>query len=92
MALDWAGLSRRQSYDVVANYTFARLTRQQRYSSNPLTLFRIIRHCLNTEMKLVQQVENAGVGRTGILPAGECQPAVASQLFISAKSKFKILC
>jgi len=31
---------------------------QQRYSHNPLSLYRIIRHCLNTEMKLVQQVEN----------------------------------
>ncbi|KDR18762.1 hypothetical protein L798_06440 [Zootermopsis nevadensis] len=31
---------------------------RQRYSHNPLGLFRIIRHCLSTEMKLVQQVEN----------------------------------
>jgi hypothetical protein len=31
---------------------------QQRYSRNPLSLLRIIRHCLNTELKLVQQVEN----------------------------------
>jgi hypothetical protein len=31
---------------------------QQRYSHNPMSLFRIIRHCLGTEMKLVQQVEN----------------------------------
>lgn len=31
---------------------------QQRYSHNPLGLYRLIRHCLNTEMKLVQQVEN----------------------------------
>lgn len=31
---------------------------QQRYTHNPLGLYRLIRHCLNTEMKLVQQVEN----------------------------------
>lgn len=33
---------------------------QQRYSQNPLALFRIIRHCLGTEMKLVSQIENLG--------------------------------
>lgn len=31
---------------------------QQRYLHNPGSLIRIIRHCLNTELKLVQQVEN----------------------------------
>jgi len=31
---------------------------QQRYSQNPLALLRIIRHCLGTELKLVQQAEN----------------------------------
>ncbi|XP_015432515.1 PREDICTED: LOW QUALITY PROTEIN: signal transducer and activator of transcription 5B [Dufourea novaeangliae] len=33
---------------------------RQRYTHNPTTLFRIIRHCLGTEMKLVAQVENLG--------------------------------
>lgn len=33
---------------------------QQRYTHNPTALFRIIRHCLGTEMKLVSQVENLG--------------------------------
>ncbi|XP_059486030.1 signal transducer and activator of transcription 5B isoform X2 [Neocloeon triangulifer] len=32
---------------------------RNRYSQNPGSLIRIIRHCLNTEIKLVQQVENA---------------------------------
>lgn len=31
---------------------------QQRYSSHPVALFKIIRHCLATEMSLVSQVEN----------------------------------
>lgn len=35
---------------------------QHRYTENPGTLFRIIRHCLGTEMKLVAQVENLGGG------------------------------
>lgn len=34
---------------------------QQRYSHNPLSFIRIIKHCLQTELKLVQQVENVGV-------------------------------
>ena len=33
-------------------------TSQQRYNQNPLALLRIIRHCLGTELKLVQQAEN----------------------------------
>ncbi|XP_050595082.1 signal transducer and activator of transcription 5B isoform X2 [Bombus affinis] len=33
---------------------------RQRYTHNPTALFRIIRHCLGTEMKLVSQVENLG--------------------------------
>ena len=33
---------------------------QQKYSQNPATLYRIIRHCLGTEMKLVSQVEHLG--------------------------------
>ncbi|XP_029036779.1 signal transducer and transcription activator Stat92E isoform X1 [Osmia lignaria lignaria] len=33
---------------------------RQRYSHNPAALFRIIRHCLGTEMKLVAQLENLG--------------------------------
>lgn len=40
-------------------YTFI-FSLQQRYSQNPLTLFRIIKHCLNTEMKLVSQDEIGG--------------------------------
>ncbi|PNF23502.1 Signal transducer and activator of transcription 5B [Cryptotermes secundus] len=43
---------------------------RQRYSHNPLSLFRIIRHCLNTEMKLVRQVENVALGRGGIVAPG----------------------
>jgi len=43
---------------------------RQRYSHNPLGLYRLIRHCLNTEMKLVQQVENAALGRGGIVDPG----------------------
>lgn len=31
---------------------------QHRYSQNPLALLKIIRHCLGTELKLVQQAEN----------------------------------
>uniref|UniRef100_A0A0V0G7K5 Signal transducer and activator of transcription n=1 Tax=Triatoma dimidiata TaxID=72491 RepID=A0A0V0G7K5_TRIDM len=34
---------------------------QQRYGNNPLSLLRIIKHCLSTELKLVQQAENAGM-------------------------------
>lgn len=33
---------------------------QQRYSQNPIALFKLIRHCLLTEMKLVAQVEDLG--------------------------------
>ncbi|XP_076677869.1 signal transducer and transcription activator Stat92E isoform X2 [Andrena cerasifolii] len=33
---------------------------RQRYTHNPSMLYRIIRHCLGTEMKLVAQVENLG--------------------------------
>ncbi|XP_026823730.1 signal transducer and activator of transcription 5B isoform X2 [Ooceraea biroi] len=33
---------------------------RQRYAQNPMTLFRIIRHCLGTEMKVLSQVENLG--------------------------------
>lgn len=33
---------------------------QQRYTNQPSTLFRIIKHCLGTEMSLVSQVENLG--------------------------------
>ncbi|XP_066996363.1 signal transducer and activator of transcription 5B isoform X2 [Anabrus simplex] len=42
---------------------------RQRYIHNPVGLFRIIRHCLSTEMKLVQQVENVALGQ-GMAPAG----------------------
>lgn len=35
---------------------------RQRYSQNPLNLLRIVKHCLNTELKLVQQVEAMGIG------------------------------
>ncbi|XP_032786524.2 signal transducer and activator of transcription 5B isoform X1 [Daphnia magna] len=35
---------------------------RQRYSQNPLGLLRIIRHCLGTELKLVQQAENMSLG------------------------------
>ncbi|XP_024081197.1 signal transducer and activator of transcription 5B-like [Cimex lectularius] len=38
---------------------------QQRYAHNPLALFGILKHCLNTELKLVQQAENAGVDLGG---------------------------
>lgn len=31
---------------------------QLRYSRNPMDLFKIIRHCLATEMKLVAQIES----------------------------------
>jgi len=31
---------------------------RQRFSQNPMGLLRIIRHCLGTELKLVQQAEN----------------------------------
>ncbi|XP_063231375.1 signal transducer and activator of transcription 5B isoform X2 [Bacillus rossius redtenbacheri] len=37
-------------------------TFRQRYSHNPIALFRIVRHCLNTEMKLVQQLESGTLG------------------------------
>ena len=33
---------------------------QQRYSQNPTALFKIIRHCLLSEMKLVAQVDDLG--------------------------------
>ncbi|XP_046451783.1 signal transducer and activator of transcription 5B-like isoform X1 [Daphnia pulex] len=35
---------------------------RQRYNQNPLALLRIIRHCLGTELKLVQQAENMSLG------------------------------
>uniref|UniRef100_A0A0K8T940 Signal transducer and activator of transcription n=1 Tax=Lygus hesperus TaxID=30085 RepID=A0A0K8T940_LYGHE len=38
---------------------------QQRYSLQPINLVRIMQHCLNTELKLVQQAENAGVDLGG---------------------------
>ncbi|GAB6019391.1 hypothetical protein CHUAL_000975 [Chamberlinius hualienensis] len=34
---------------------------RQNYLSNPLSLVRIVRHCLGTEMKLIQMVENPPV-------------------------------
>lgn len=59
---------------------------QQRYSHNPANLFRIIRHCLCTEMKLVSQVENlsgsfmnmAG-GRVGMM-VGDAVAEIAQQV------------
>ncbi|XP_014280381.1 signal transducer and activator of transcription 5B isoform X2 [Halyomorpha halys] len=38
---------------------------QKRYATNPLNLIHIIKHCLTTELKLVQQAENAGVDLGG---------------------------
>uniref|UniRef100_T1JJU0 Signal transducer and activator of transcription n=1 Tax=Strigamia maritima TaxID=126957 RepID=T1JJU0_STRMM len=35
---------------------------RQHYSHNPLSLVRIVRHCLNMETKLVEQAENPPVG------------------------------
>lgn len=35
---------------------------RQRYSQNPLNLLRIVKHCLSTELKLVQHVESMGIG------------------------------
>ncbi|XP_034939786.1 signal transducer and activator of transcription 5B [Chelonus insularis] len=61
-------------------------TFRQRYSSNPGTLFRIIRHCLGTEMKLVAQAENLGGtlmsithGRVGLM-VGDAVPEIDQQL------------
>lgn len=38
---------------------------QQRYANNPMSLINIIKHCLSTELKLVQQAENAGLDLGG---------------------------
>jgi len=50
---------------------------RQRYSQNPLALLRIIRHCLGTELKLVQQAENLSLGMTSnpatLLPDGSSE-------------------
>ncbi|XP_015116346.1 signal transducer and activator of transcription 5B [Diachasma alloeum] len=61
-------------------------TFRQRYSQNPATLFRIIRHCLGTEMKLVAQVENLGGalmsmahGRVGLM-VGDAVAEIAQQV------------
>ncbi|KAG8033982.1 hypothetical protein G9C98_008463 [Cotesia typhae] len=59
---------------------------RQRYNTNPTTLFRIIRHCLGTEMKLVAQVENLGGalmsmahGRVGMM-VGDSVTEIAQQV------------
>lgn len=36
------------------------LSLQHKYSQNPIMLFKILRHCLSIEMKLVAQAENLG--------------------------------
>ncbi|XP_043290168.1 signal transducer and activator of transcription 5B [Venturia canescens] len=61
-------------------------TFRQRYSQNPGTLFRIIRHCLGTEMKLVAQVENLegalmsmAHGRVGLM-VGDAVAEIAQQV------------
>nr|KAF7389710.1 hypothetical protein H0235_018194 [Vespula pensylvanica] len=60
-------------------------TFRQRYSQNPATLFKIIRHCLGTEMKLVAQVENLGglmnmaAGRVGLM-VGDAVAEIAQQV------------
>nr|CAD7568073.1 unnamed protein product [Timema californicum] len=57
---------------------------KSRYSHNPLSLFRIIRHCLKTEMKLVQEVDNVCVNKgivgpgLGLLPDSNAE--IAQQL------------
>ncbi|GLG97418.1 Signal transducer and transcription activator [Gryllus bimaculatus] len=56
---------------------------RQRYVHNPLNLFRIIRHCLNTEMKLVQQVENVALGHgmgQGLSLVPDSSAEIAQQL------------
>ncbi|XP_046658831.1 signal transducer and activator of transcription 5B [Homalodisca vitripennis] len=40
---------------------------RQRYCQNPLSLFRIIKHCLDTEMRLIHEGEVMGLG---IMPTG----------------------
>lgn len=34
---------------------------QQRYAHCPSDLFRLMRHCLNSELKVIQQVENVSI-------------------------------
>ncbi|XP_034234971.1 signal transducer and activator of transcription 5B-like isoform X3 [Thrips palmi] len=45
---------------------------KQRYARCPLDLFRLMRHCLNSELKVIQQVENVPMGSmppgTGLMP------------------------
>lgn len=46
-----------------------------KYSHDPMSLFRLVRHCLNTEMKLVQQASlNRGVGSQGGARPGVTSP------------------
>ncbi|KAJ8681673.1 hypothetical protein QAD02_017465 [Eretmocerus hayati] len=59
---------------------------RQRYSPHPITLFKIVRHCLVTEMNLVSQVESLGAGlmnmagsRVGLM-MGDAVAEIAQQL------------
>ncbi|KAI4481547.1 hypothetical protein M0802_013958 [Mischocyttarus mexicanus] len=58
---------------------------RHRYTDNPITLFKIIRHCLGTEMKLVAQLENLGgvmnmtASRVGLM-VGDSVAEIAQQV------------
>ncbi|XP_049786720.1 signal transducer and activator of transcription 5B isoform X3 [Schistocerca cancellata] len=55
-------------------------TFRERYMHNPRRLFEIIRNCLNTEMKLVQQVGNASLGRDLIMPCLPFTPDLNTEI------------